>query len=337
MEPVTLAALASLANVGGGILGNLFSGGDREEQEKLLKANQALYNSLQAPTLEQLKVAPLPEFKVAGELTPDMVETVSLAPSQMSKVSTDPILRKAQMASLEKLTQIGNEGLTAQDKMVLEQATRKAAQENKSNQESILQNMASRGQGGSGAELAAKLSSSQATADRANQESLAVAAQAQQRALDAMTRSGTLGGEIRTQDFNQQSAIAQAQDSINRFNAANSQDVALKNIAARNAAQEANLRNKQSVSDANIGAEQKRIYHNTALPMSVFEANLKRAEAVSGANTKAGNFYKDRADKTAEQWSKGGQGVSEGITAFPTLVESFNKLKKQQAGGGSNG
>lgn len=333
MDPVTLAALSSLANVGGGILGNILSSGDREKAEEALRNNLALYNNIQAPTLEQLKVTNLPEYQIQGQLSPEMVETIAAQSSLMNKISVDPSLKEAQQAALQKLSTIGNEGLTAQDRLALDQSTRKAAQENKSNQEAILQNMAARGQGGSGAELAAKLASSQAAADRANQEGLAIAAQAQQRALDAITRSGQLGGEMRTQDFNQQSAIAQAQDSINRFNAANSQDIALKNIAARNAAQEANLTNKQSVANSNVAARQKQIYHNTALPMSVFEANLKRAEAVSGANTKAGAFYQDRAGKTAEQWSKGGQGVSEGIAAFPTLVESFNKLKKPQVGG----
>jgi len=54
---------------------------------------------------------------------------------------------------------------------------------------------------------------------------LDVSAQAQSRALQALMQGGQLGGQIRQQDFGEQSEKAQAQDAINRFNTANRQQV----------------------------------------------------------------------------------------------------------------
>ncbi len=54
-------------------------------------------------------------------------------------------------------------------------------------------------------------------------------------------QGGQLGGQMRSQDFGEQSSKAQAQDAISRFNAANSQSVQGQNVATKNTAQAANL------------------------------------------------------------------------------------------------
>ena len=78
--------------------------------------------------------------------------------------------------------------------------------------------MAQRGVGGSGVELAARLGANQASADRMSRESDTLVQQAQQRAMDAMMNQANLGGQIRSQDYGEQSNLASARDAMNKFN-----------------------------------------------------------------------------------------------------------------------
>jgi hypothetical protein len=330
MDPMTMAALASLANVGGGILGNILSSGDRDKVREYMEATQRAAAELQAPTLEQIQVNDLPQYQLQGELTPEMIDTINTQSSLMNSIKSDPSLRNAQISALQKLSQMGNEGFTATDRLALEQATRRAAQENKSNQDSIIQNMAQRGQGGGGAELAARLSASQASANRAQEEGLNVAAQAQRRALEAITQASDLGGRMRDQDFSQQSQISRAQDEINRFNATNAQEVARLNVSARNAAQQSNLTNKQNIANLNTDAAQKQRYHNADMYNKAFQNSLNKLKVQDAANNEASNYYQDQADRTARRWSGIGNAVGEGVASAPVVANEWDKYNKKK-------
>ena len=121
---------------------------------------------------------------------------------------------------------------------------------------SILQNMAERGMGGSGAELIQRLQSSQSGADRASMEQAQLAGQVQNRALDAMMRSGQLGGQIRGQEYAEQGNLASARDRIEQFNQ-------MQRVQAQN---------------------QQEIY-NKQLQQQQFENEMAKRQAVASART----------------------------------------------------
>jgi hypothetical protein len=206
-------------------------GSDAEAEDALDKMTQAAENM----QLEDYKPITYEQYATPDVLTsidmevPDaltyedvdarLADTVLAGPTAYDGISTDPRLQEAQMAALNSLQDIANNGgMTAMDKANLSRVQMQTAQADRGRREAILQNMNARGMGGSGAELLAQLQSSQGATDRQAQEGLDIAGMAQLRALDAMARGGSLAGDIRGQDFGEQEAIARARDAINTFN-----------------------------------------------------------------------------------------------------------------------
>ena len=182
-----------------------------------------------------------------------MAQFIDIGPSAFEQIEADPRLRNAQMESLDYLGEIGQTGLTAGERAAMNELRRNTAQESQAKQAQLLQEMAQRGVGGSGVELAARLGANQASADRMSRESDTLVQQAQQRAMDAMMNQANLGGQIRSQDYGEQSNLASARDAMNKFNTQNQQSLQQRNISAKNQAQAQNLSEKQRIADAQIG------------------------------------------------------------------------------------
>lgn len=184
---------AGIGGVLGGLAGGLFGGSSKRKQADKLR-QQALEDLLNSrPEMEN---------------------------SAFDTISTDPALRQAQLDALRGLQAEGNAGgLTVQSRAALNEANALQAQRERGSREAILQGMSQRGMGGSGTELAAALQNQQASADRSALAGTQAAADARQRALQAMSASGEMAGGIRGQDFGEAATKAQARDARNRFNA----------------------------------------------------------------------------------------------------------------------
>lgn len=177
----------------------------------------------------------------SGQVTPEEYKAVMQDPSLLMNYSADPRLKEAQMKALTELESIATEGgLTTADKAKINEINRNVATADKGRRDAIIQRAAERGVGGSGLEIASQMTSAQDAADRAAREGEAVAARAEERALDALMKSGELGGAIRSQDFSEKERIAAAQDAINRFNAGQRTDQNKGNVGVRNQAKYAN-------------------------------------------------------------------------------------------------
>lgn len=164
------------------------------------------------------------------------IDPVMLEDSLLASYSADPRLRQAQLDALDSLQEIVDmEGLTATDRARLEDINRQESAIERGNREAIMQNAAARGVGGSGLELAQQLISGQESAGRRAQQGFDVAADAEQRALDAMMMTGQLSGDMRGQEFAEAQAKAQAQDMINQFNVQNQNMFSQYNQEQRNA------------------------------------------------------------------------------------------------------
>jgi hypothetical protein len=141
-------------------------------------------------------------------------------PSSLDSYNADPRLRLAQLGAIDEFGRVARQGgLDLQSRVALRDAMDETSAQERGNREAILQNMASMGQGGGGASLAAQLSNQQGAAARNAQVGRGAAADARQRALDALATSGQLAGETRGQDFGEASGKAAARDAINQFNA----------------------------------------------------------------------------------------------------------------------
>ena len=328
----TAAALAlgasALAPVIGGAIGNAASSGDRDAARQAQAEALKQMLDLKVPDPQQQKIY-LQRLVSQGQLDPEMESYINASPSKMEGVSTDPRLKEAQMRALSQMQSLGNTGFNAQDKMVLNQAAADTARQAQGRDQSILQSMAQRGMGGAGSELAARMMSAQQATQNQAEQGDRVAAMAQQRALESIAQAGGMAGSLRSQDFDQQSAIARAQDQINQFNTQNRIAAQQRNVSASNQAQQYNLAERQRIADTNAGLANQQEIHNKGLSQQNFDNQYRRAAGVGGAyNTAAGN-YNNNAQAISNMWAGIGSGVGRtagalamGMKGSPTAPES---------------
>lgn len=313
-----MAWIAPLVQIGTSMMGQQQAADAYNSQDKQARAMLAALNSIQLPDVEKQKLLlELPQ--IVGTYNPQLEQTYQLNPSAMEGVSTDPQLAQAQMNALQELQNIGQTGLTAVDEQALDQIRRQVSQEDQARQASILQNMAERGVAGSGMELAAKLKSSQTAADRASQEGMKQAALALQRRMEAVGAAGTLGGQMRGQEFGEKSDIAKAKDIFQQFNVQNQQAVQQRNTASQNMAQAQNLSEQQRVADQQAQLRNQQQQYNKQLDQQRYENELAKYGKEVGARGNLQNLAGQQAERTGNMYGQIGTGLGEMIGGISKL------------------
>lgn len=150
---------------------------------------------------------------------PEAEQAILSEVPELSKVYAEPETVAAQKAALQRLQQIGTEGYTAEEKAAQARIQQEEAARAAGEQQQLRQQFAQRGVGGSGAELAAQMASTQGQANREAMRGLETAAQAQRRAFQAIQQQGQLAGSMRSSGFSEASTRAEAEDQRRRFNA----------------------------------------------------------------------------------------------------------------------
>ncbi len=293
--------------------------------------NKELQNLLASkiPDPAQQKLA-LQRFALTGELTPQFQQAIKAAPSEFNKVAVDQKQKSAQNRALSELSDIGNKGgLRLQDKAALQDAQMAAQVQDRGARNAILADSQARGQGGgSGMALQAQLQGQQATGDRAARSALSVAGSAQDRALQAIMGAGDLATKGRGQDFAEQSARAQANDAINRFNTQNLQNVNAANTGIFNDAAQRNLAARQQVADQNVGLANKEQQYNKELYQQQFQNQLNLANSQNGVYNQQAGGELARGEQQGNFISNLGGAAVGGVTAY-------NQSKKPAAPGAS--
>jgi hypothetical protein len=288
---------------------------------------------LVAPTVDA------PEKLVFDPVTMEMVPD-----SEMKKISIDPRLREAQLGALNSLKDVSDSGgMTLRDKANLSRMQSDVAAADRGRRGAIMQNMAARGAGGSGMELVAQMQNAQAATDREAQAGLDIAAQAQERALQAIMQQGQLGGSIRGQDFGEQSQVANAQDAINRFNTGNTNQGIQFNAGRSDAAKaqsaqmmqghreaeagramragEFNAAGRQNTANMGVDYRNKATTYNTAeLPVAQAAQNNRpielEVERLGKEQERAYDKYKTKAASKANE-------KSAVLSSLPGLAKTF--------------
>lgn len=307
--------MGMLTSLMGGFAGDAAADGSQTQDEDARKAALAGILGTNVPTIAEQQVNPDLE-SVAGTYNPNMEGTVALGPSSMAGITTDPRLAQAQMSALQSLQQQGQGGLTATDRMNLMNINNQTEGDANASSNAIMQNMAARGMGGGGAELAARLMASQGAANRGAQTGMNVAAQSQQNALNALAQAGSLGGQIQAQQFGEKAQQAQAQDSISKFNAANQQQVMGTNTSAANQGALTNLSNAQNVANQNTAIQNQAQTANKKLYQQQYNDQLNQAKTAAGQYDSNADYYGQQADATRKQvsgiFNSVGGGMSSG-------------------------
>lgn len=125
----------------------------------------------------------------------------------------------AQRNALRQLQQVAETGYTPEEEAAVRQIQAETAATAASQRAATQEAFARRGISGGGAERVAAFQGAQAAANRAAQQGLDVAAQAQRRAFQAMQAQGNLGTSVRGQAYGEAERRAQAEDERRRIGA----------------------------------------------------------------------------------------------------------------------
>lgn len=281
----------------GGIISGILGALDGGASEDARGINRQMIEEAQKIPLPVLKKYYPELYKQIVALNPEKESAVNLGPSEMAGIGTDPAQRQAQMNALNKLQSVGMAGGRDAQFMADQSRLESDVNANTQGQEgAIEQNMAARGMGGGGGEMVARNIAAQQGANRQAQMGMDANAQAQSRALQALSQSGSLAGQMQSQDFNQQSSKAQAADSISKFNAQNTQQVQNNNVNTANEAQKFNATNAQGISNQNTGLNNNAQQYNLGLDQQNYDNELKKRGIVSNAQQNLANSYQHESD-----------------------------------------
>lgn len=316
-----VAGGAVASSVIGGVMGQNASAANRQAAEDAMKRAMAQYDGINIPDSEKQKLA-LQDPQVQGILQPYMQKNIEQGKSALGDIATDPRLATAQMNALDTMSKMGQTGLTAADTQALNAARRQTAGDAEARQKSITQQLAARGAGGGGLELAAKLAASQASADQAGQESDRTMSMAQQRMLQATAQAGQLGGQLRSQEYGEKANAANANDTIAARNIAAFNSANSANVQAANQAQAANLANKQRISEQQTALANQQQQYNTGLLQQQYGNQMALAGARAGSNVNYGNYMANQGNSIAQGYANMGSGVAQGIAGAGQMYNS---------------
>ena len=201
MDPITLGLIIGIPAVAG-MVSSYMQAGNNADAQKAIEEAVAKYGPEARALIEQELGGPSAMAEVYGE---------RLAPEAAA----------AQKRALQQLQQVSEKVYTPEEEAALRQIQAETAATAASQRAATQEAFARRGISGGGAERVAAFQGAQAAANRAAQQGLDVAANAQRRAFQAMQQTGALGGSMRGQAFEEgrARALAEEQRRINRANA----------------------------------------------------------------------------------------------------------------------
>lgn len=310
-----LAAAQIAAPIIGGMIGASQAGSAQDQANKFRQLALEQYAGINIPDEEKQRLL-LEQYSNAGMLTPELEQLINLGNTAQEGISLDPSIRQKQLESLAGIADYANTGVTAADQANYELARRNSAAEANAQSQAIMANMQARGQGGSGAELIARLQTQQSAADRLQQAQLAEAAKRQEARMQALQMQSNMAGNLRGQEYGEQANLANARDAVARFNAQNAQQVSNANTGLKNQAQQYNLANQQRIADANIGLKNQQQQHNKGLQQQTFNNQMSKAAGMSGQYQQNAQASQQQAANTAAGYAGIGQGVGSILSAF---------------------
>jgi hypothetical protein len=303
-----MAVAAAAAPIVGGIVGHVLGSKDRKAARAAMGAAMAELQAVGMPP-DQSKRLILEEFESQGVYSPELLEDIEMATSQVSILQEDPAMKEAQLKALSSMQQISESGFDAATEADIRSSRSGIEEAIQGNMGQIEQQMAARGQGGGGQELAMKLQAAQEGERRAAEESDRFAAMASQNALQAIAQSGKMAGDMRAQDWDADLTRAGAADkfSLADWGAANARQET--NVGAKNAAQERNLGRAEDVADANTENQNQETRDQLNRERQFWLDKQRRAESLSAAHLGQATQYRADAAGKAKLGSDIGSGA----------------------------
>jgi hypothetical protein len=328
--PLVAAAVggAALNYMGGRAAAKQSEAAAQQQADAMNKAIDAL-NAVGIPSVEAQQLV-LENPELIYKFSPELEQAVQLDKTAMGDIKTDPRLQAAQMSALEGMQQRASGGLTPEDLASLRDIQRGQGQQFASQNASIMQDMAQRGAGGSGAELAAKLAASQGAYQQGAQQSDALAAQNYQAKMQALQAAGQMGGQMQEQEFGQKAKQATAEDAMKQFNAQYQSEAQQRNVAAQNSANEYAARLKQDQENARVATANEQQKYNKGLIQTNYQNQLSRATGAANMYNQQGQMYADQGANRAANTQGMYSGLAQGVGALGSLYSSNQASNQAQ-------
>lgn len=295
--------VGGLATIGGSVFNNLSA--DKQVKDANKRADKVIENLTWNPN----------DYMTDYEYyqNPLLYDTYIQDSNAYDNINVDPSVLYAQNKALDDLINLSeSKGLNAIDQQALNEIVDSENRNLQGQNQAIIQDAMQRGVYGSGLELAQRLQAAQSSANRMNNQDMDVMAQAQQRALEALSNYGNLANTMRNQDYSEQSKKAEAQNAINQFN-----------VQQRTNSNVGNVDNQNQVSQLNTGVQHKQQDSN------VQAARDNMANKFDVASLQLGQYSGNKADARAAQQANN-QLLGSIMTSFGAAAGSSNKDKKQQ-------
>jgi len=212
-------------------------------------AYQAVLGNLQKRFNDYDKLNPAAYKDIAAQ---------QLGPSSLAGIQPDAQARTQEEAAISQLQDIADRGgLSLADMQALNEVQANLNRNNSARQAGLANQYAARGQLGSGAQLAMDLANQQNAAQSANQQGESAAAQAQQRAMQAILQKAQASRTMSNDDYQRKLAAAQAADAIAKYNASARTDASKYNntVAGQSYADQlSKLKGQTALTDSMNGA-----------------------------------------------------------------------------------
>lgn len=167
-----------------------------------------------------------------------------------------PLVLQSQLAALEKMQGLADDGLSAEDELAFFKANQQAGDRTKRASGAIQQNALARGVSGGGMEFALREQANQESARRAQEQGMAqAAATARGRAMNQMAYSNQLG-QVRDQDYKANAVNTNIINRFNQMNTSNRNDANLRNMNQRRQNEQQRYNNEMSRAAGMSGASQ---------------------------------------------------------------------------------
>ena len=266
-----------------GLLDEL-TGGENKNAQAALAAALANIQNVQTPTAEQLKLSPLANYYSTGELSPALMQAAQAGPSayDSQNLSTVPMSTMQQVLAKQMATANAN-GMTPQAQAQIAQAEQAMNRNVQGQRGAIEQNFAGRGVPQSLISAALQNQSVGQEAQQGYQNALQAQANMATQGQTALQNAGQLGGQMYGLQAGQANTVSAAQNALNQFNAANTQQANAQNQGANMAANTYNTQNQQTVANQNVGGRNQVQYQNQVeAPQQAANLALQKAGAMAG-------------------------------------------------------
>ena len=278
---------------------DLITGGENETAQSDL--SQALQNveAVQTPTSEQLQLSPLAQYENTGNLDAALSTAAQTGQSAYNNedISQVPIADMQQALSQEQ--EIANaQGMTPQEQASIAEAEQSANEAEAGQRGSIAQQFAGMGVPQSLISAALQNGTEGQEAQQMYQNALQAQGQAASQGITALQNEGSLASTLYGQEAGQANTVAAAQNALNQFNTANTQQTALANQANQQAANTYNTTNAQTLANQNVQGEQTVQEQNQVeAPQEAASLALQKA----GDEAQVGNNQAQQATATGQQ------------------------------------